>query len=73
MIRIVAALATMREDQTLVMQSGKPIGLFSGQATTPLVIMANGNIVGEVRPVAFIPNRLETIRAYPVNPDTHYI
>ena len=45
--RIVAALATMREDQTLVMQSGKPIGLFSGQATTPLVIMANGNLVGE--------------------------
>ncbi len=45
--RIVAALATMREDQTLVMQSGKPIGLFPGQATTPLVIMANGNIVGE--------------------------
>jgi urocanate hydratase len=45
--RIVAALATMREDQTLVMQSGKPIGLFPGQATTPLVIMANGNLVGE--------------------------
>ncbi len=45
--RIVAALATMREDQTLVMQSGKPIGIFPGQTTTPLVIMANGNIVGE--------------------------
>ena len=37
----------MREDQTLVMQSGKPIGVFPGQATTPLVIMANGNMVGE--------------------------
>jgi urocanate hydratase len=37
----------MREDQTLIMQSGKPIGLFPGQTTTPLVIMANGNIVGE--------------------------
>ena len=45
--RIVAALTSMREDQTLVMQSGKPIGLFPGQTTTPLVIMANGNIVGE--------------------------
>jgi urocanate hydratase len=45
--RIVAALTTMREDQTLIMQSGKPIGLFPGQTTTPLVIMANGNIVGE--------------------------
>ena len=37
----------MREDQTFVMQSGKPIGVFPGQTTTPLVIMANGNIVGE--------------------------
>jgi urocanate hydratase len=45
--RIVATLATMRDDQTLVVQSGKPIGVFPGQATTPLVIMANGNIVGE--------------------------
>jgi urocanate hydratase len=45
--RIVATLADMREDQTFVVQSGKPIGVFPGQATTPLVIMANGNIVGE--------------------------
>jgi urocanate hydratase len=45
--RIVAALSTMREDQTLIVQSGKPIGVFPGQATTPLVIMANGNVVGE--------------------------
>lgn len=45
--RIVATLTTLREDQTFVMQSGKPIGVFAGQTTTPLVIMANGNIVGE--------------------------
>jgi len=45
--RIVSTLSTMREDQTFVVQSGKPIGVFPGQATTPLVIMANGNIVGE--------------------------
>jgi urocanate hydratase len=45
--RIVATLTSMREDQTFVMQSGKPIGLFPGQVTTPLVIMGNGNIVGE--------------------------
>jgi urocanate hydratase len=45
--RIVATLATLREDQTLIMQSGKPIGVFPGQATTPLVIMANGNLVGD--------------------------
>lgn len=45
--RIVATLATMREDQTLIVQSGKPIGVFPGQVTTPLVIMANGNLVGD--------------------------
>src|SRR6266436_1910459 len=45
--RIVNTLASMREDQTFVMQSGKPVGVFPGQSTTPLVIMANGNIVGE--------------------------
>jgi urocanate hydratase len=45
--RIVATLAKMREDETLIMQSGKPIGVFPGQATTPLVIMANGNLVGD--------------------------
>ena len=44
--RIVATLAEMEADQTLVVQSGKPVGLFRGQSTTPLVIMANGNIVG---------------------------
>ncbi len=45
--RIVATLTTLREDQTFVMQSGKPVGVFPGQTTTPLVIMANGNLVGE--------------------------
>ena len=45
--RIVSTLSTMREDQTFVVQSGKPVGVFPGQSTTPLVIMANGNIVGE--------------------------
>lgn len=44
--RIVATLARLETDQTLVVQSGKPIGVFRGQSTTPLVIMANGNIVG---------------------------
>jgi urocanate hydratase len=44
--RIVATLLNMEEDQTFVMQSGKPIGVFAGQTTTPLVIMGNGNIVG---------------------------
>ena len=37
----------MDEDQTLVIQSGKPIGLLKTHAKAPLVIMANCNIVGQ--------------------------
>jgi len=44
---IVAALKTMDEDQTLLIQSGKPIGLLQTHAKAPLVIMANCNIVGQ--------------------------
>lgn len=45
--QIVEALTTMDEDQTLVIQSGKPIGLLKTHAQAPLVIMANCNIVGQ--------------------------
>ena len=45
--QIVRTLTTMDEDQTLVIQSGKPIGLFKTHAKAPLVIMANCNIVGQ--------------------------
>lgn len=45
--RIVETLKTMDEDQTLVIQSGKPIGLLKTHAKAPLVIMANCNIVGQ--------------------------
>lgn len=45
--KIVETLMTMDEDQTLVIQSGKPIGLFKTHAQAPLVIMANCNIVGQ--------------------------
>jgi urocanate hydratase len=44
---IVEALKTMDEDQTLVIQSGKPIGLLKTHDKAPLVIMANCNIVGQ--------------------------
>lgn len=42
----VAALQELETDQTLVMQSGRPVGRFPSQNTTPLVLMANGNVVG---------------------------
>jgi urocanate hydratase len=44
---IVEALKTMDEDDTLIVQSGKPIGLFKTHRDAPLVIMANCNIVGQ--------------------------
>ncbi|MCD1263794.1 urocanate hydratase [Shinella sumterensis] len=44
---IVKALSEMEEDQTLVIQSGKPVGLLKTHAKAPLVIMANCNIVGQ--------------------------
>ncbi|MGO2370456.1 MAG: urocanate hydratase [Serratia sp. (in: enterobacteria)] len=44
---IVHALKTMREDQTLLVQSGKPIGVLQTHTNAPLVIMANCNMVGQ--------------------------
>jgi len=44
---IVEALTTMEEDETLVVQSGKPIGILRTQVQAPIVIMANCNIVGQ--------------------------
>jgi urocanate hydratase len=43
---IVEALMTMDEEDTLIVQSGKPIGLVRTHVDAPIVIMANCNIVG---------------------------
>ncbi len=45
--KIVRILKTMNEDETLLIQSGKPVGLFQTHADAPLVIMANANLVGQ--------------------------
>ncbi len=44
---IVRTLKEMDADQTLVIQSGKPVGLLKTHAKAPLVVMANCNIVGQ--------------------------
>jgi len=44
---IVATLKTMNEGQTLIVQSGKPIGVIRTHAKAPLVLMANCNLVGQ--------------------------
>jgi len=45
--KIVETLKMMEEDETLIVQSGKPIGLIKTHALAPLVIMANCNMVGQ--------------------------
>lgn len=44
---IVRTLLEMDDDQTLIIQSGKPVGLLKTSAAAPMVIMANCNIVGQ--------------------------
>ncbi len=44
---IVRALMTLEEDQTLIVQSGKPIGVLRTHPQAPIVIMANCNMVGQ--------------------------
>ena len=45
--KIVETLMTMADDETLVVQSGKPIGLLKTHDKAPIVIMANCNMVGQ--------------------------
>ena len=45
--KIVATLKTMNDGETLVVQSGKPIGVMKTHAKAPVVLMANCNIVGQ--------------------------
>ncbi|TNC15805.1 urocanate hydratase [Methylobacterium terricola] len=43
--RIVAALRDLDDDQTLLVQSGKPVGVFRTHADAPRVLIANSNLV----------------------------
>ena len=43
--RIVATLERLEDDQTLLIQSGKPVGVFSTHADAPRVLIANSNLV----------------------------
>ena len=42
---IVATLRRLEADQTLLIQSGKPVGVFSTHADAPRVLIANSNLV----------------------------
>jgi len=43
--RIVATLRRLEGDQTLLIQSGKPVGVFRTHADAPRVLLANSNLV----------------------------
>ena len=43
--RIVASLRRLEADQTLLVQSGKPVGIFRTHADAPRVLIANSNLV----------------------------
>ena len=43
--KIVAALRDLEDDQTLLVQSGKPVGVFRTHTDAPRVLIANSNLV----------------------------
>ncbi|MBT6347700.1 MAG: urocanate hydratase [Proteobacteria bacterium] len=43
--RIVSSLKTLETDQTLLVQSGKPVGVFQTHEQAPRVLIANSNLV----------------------------
>ncbi len=45
--RIIATLKTLGDDETLLVQSGKPVGVLRTHADAPRVLIANSNLVGK--------------------------
>ena len=43
--KIVETLERLNEDETLLVQSGKPVGVFKTHADAPRVLIANSNLV----------------------------
>ncbi len=44
---IVRSLQSLENDETLLVQSGKPVGIFRTHADSPRVLIANSNLVGQ--------------------------
>lgn len=44
---IVATLKTLKSDETMLVQSGKPVGVFRTNEWAPRVLLANSNLVGD--------------------------
>ena len=46
--RIVSALKELEDDETLLVQSGKPVGIFKTHRDAPRVLIANSNLVPQL-------------------------
>ena len=44
---MVRTLTTLRDDETMLVQSGKPVGVFRTHEWAPRVLLANSNLVGD--------------------------
>ncbi|MDK1360265.1 urocanate hydratase [Arthrobacter sp. zg-Y1219] len=44
---IIRTLSTLEDDETLLVQSGKPVGVFRTNEWAPRVLLANSNLVGD--------------------------
>ncbi|MDO8307451.1 MAG: urocanate hydratase [Actinomycetota bacterium] len=44
---MVRSLTTLRDDETMLVQSGKPVGVFRTHEWAPRVLLANSNLVGD--------------------------
>lgn len=44
---MVRTLTTLREDETMLVQSGRPVGVFRTHEWAPRVLLANSNLVGD--------------------------
>src|SRR5437879_4731394 len=45
--RILASLRALEDDETLLVQSGKPVGILPSHPDAPRVLIANSNLVGK--------------------------
>lgn len=43
--KIISVLTNLAEDETLLIQSGKPVGIFKTQINAPRILLANSNLV----------------------------
>ena len=65
---IVKTLRALEDDETLLVQSGKPVGVFQTHTHAPRVLIANSNLVGTVGDLGTLP-RIGTPRSHDVRAD----